>query len=176
MKTYHTNFQFQKIDAQSIPYPAHSFDSCIACHMLYHVPDLDQAFKEIYRIIKPNGHFYATTVDESHLKELYSIFNEVNFDFQKKTQMFNDFKMQSGVEIVKKYFSDMEYSFYNNNVNVNEDNFDTLVKYIDSMFPLKYFPEYKQKRRIIQRRILKNIEINGEFRISGISGIIIAKK
>src|SRR5262249_54443187 len=36
-------FKFEEIDIQSIPYPDNTFDTVIANHMLYHVPDRAKA-------------------------------------------------------------------------------------------------------------------------------------
>ncbi|MBW1847957.1 MAG: class I SAM-dependent methyltransferase, partial [Deltaproteobacteria bacterium] len=48
-------FKFSVIDAGKIPYQNNTFDSLIACHMLYHVPNLTECFSEIYRVLKPGG-------------------------------------------------------------------------------------------------------------------------
>ncbi len=45
-------FQFEVIDAQSIPYDDESFDIVIANHMLYHVPERAKAIKEIRRVLR----------------------------------------------------------------------------------------------------------------------------
>ena len=63
-------FTFEKIDAQSIPYRTDSFDAVIANHMLYHIPDLGKTLSEIRRVLKPEGHLYATTVGLNHMAEL----------------------------------------------------------------------------------------------------------
>ena len=63
-------FQFNVIDAQSIPFDNASFDIVIANHMLYHVPNRSKAFSEIKRVLKPSGRFYSSTGGCTHLKEL----------------------------------------------------------------------------------------------------------
>lgn len=64
------NFQFQKMDAQHLPFADASFDGVIANHMLYHVPNLAQAVAEIRRVLKPTGTFYAVTNGVEHMQEL----------------------------------------------------------------------------------------------------------
>lgn len=39
------------------PFPEGSFDRVIAIHVLEHLPDLPRALVEIYRLLKPGGHF-----------------------------------------------------------------------------------------------------------------------
>jgi ubiquinone/menaquinone biosynthesis C-methylase UbiE len=64
------HFQFELIDAQSIPFGDRSFDAVIANHMLYHVPDKASALAEIRRVLKPGGRLYASTVGQTHMREL----------------------------------------------------------------------------------------------------------
>lgn len=66
-------FRFEVIDAQQIPFDHDSFDVVIANHMLYHVPDRPKTLGEIRRVLKPVGHFYASTIGESHMKELHDL-------------------------------------------------------------------------------------------------------
>lgn len=42
-------------DAQHIAFPANTFDIVLANHMLYHMPDINDALNEIHRVLKPNG-------------------------------------------------------------------------------------------------------------------------
>lgn len=63
-------FTYQVADAQILPFADASFDTVIANHMLYHIPDLPRALTEIQRVLKPTGHFYATTIGRQHMREL----------------------------------------------------------------------------------------------------------
>lgn len=63
-------FAYQVADAQALPFAAASFDAVIANHMLYHIPDLPRALTEIGRVLKPAGHFYASTIGRQQMREL----------------------------------------------------------------------------------------------------------
>jgi ubiquinone/menaquinone biosynthesis C-methylase UbiE len=63
-------FAYEVADAQKLPFADASFDAVIANHMLYHIPDLPRALGEIRRVLKPSGHFYATTFGRKHMREL----------------------------------------------------------------------------------------------------------
>jgi len=65
-------FAFELADAQALPFDG-AFDAVIANHMLYHVPDLPRALAEIRRVLRPSGRFYATTVGDTHLRELHDL-------------------------------------------------------------------------------------------------------
>ncbi|MGA9348380.1 MAG: class I SAM-dependent methyltransferase [Anaerolineae bacterium] len=67
------HFEFGVIDAQTIPFEDESLDAVMANHVLYHVPDRTKAFSEIHRVLRPGGHFYASTVGQAHLRELYEL-------------------------------------------------------------------------------------------------------
>jgi SAM-dependent methyltransferase len=56
-------------DAQSVPFPDSSFDVVMARHMLYHVPDIDRALAEAARVLRPGGHFLATTNSANSMAE-----------------------------------------------------------------------------------------------------------
>jgi SAM-dependent methyltransferase len=48
-------------DAQFLPYTDNTFDVVMANHVLYHLPDIDQAIGEIKRVLKPDGILMAAT-------------------------------------------------------------------------------------------------------------------
>ena len=63
-------FVYEVADAQALPFADARFDAVIANHMLYHVPDLPRALTEIQRVLKPGGHFYASTIGLERMHEL----------------------------------------------------------------------------------------------------------
>jgi ubiquinone/menaquinone biosynthesis C-methylase UbiE len=44
-------------DAESIPYPDNSFDLVVGHAVLHHIPDVEQALREVLRVLKPGGRF-----------------------------------------------------------------------------------------------------------------------
>ena len=61
----HLHADFAVVDAQAIPFPDVSFDVVIANMMLYHVPDISLALREIRRVLRPGGRFIAATFGEN---------------------------------------------------------------------------------------------------------------
>lgn len=55
-----------------LPFADASFDAVMACHMLYHVPDLDKALDELARVVKSSGAVIVTTNDSDNMAELYA--------------------------------------------------------------------------------------------------------
>jgi SAM-dependent methyltransferase len=44
-------------DAEQIPYEGATFDVVVGHAVLHHIPDLDAAFREVLRVLKPGGRF-----------------------------------------------------------------------------------------------------------------------
>jgi ubiquinone/menaquinone biosynthesis C-methylase UbiE len=57
-------------DARRLPLPDRSVDAAMAMHMLYHVPDVPAAIRELRRIAKPGGTVLASTNSSAHLAEI----------------------------------------------------------------------------------------------------------
>jgi ubiquinone/menaquinone biosynthesis C-methylase UbiE len=60
-------------DAQCLPLPDESVDVAMAMHMLYHVPDIPAAIRELRRITKPGGTVLASTNGSAHLAEIHDL-------------------------------------------------------------------------------------------------------
>ena len=61
-------------DAQRLPLGEGSVDVCLAMHMLYHVPDVRAAVRELRRIVRPGGTVLASTNSNSTLGEVMLAF------------------------------------------------------------------------------------------------------
>ena len=60
-------------DAGTLPFPDQSFDTVVAMHMLYHVPDQAKAIAEMHRVLKPGGLLAVTTNGADNLRDLYAL-------------------------------------------------------------------------------------------------------
>jgi SAM-dependent methyltransferase len=56
-------------DVQALPFTSSTFDIVLANHMLYHVPDLEEALSEIHRVLKPTGVLIAATNSQFNMPE-----------------------------------------------------------------------------------------------------------
>jgi ubiquinone/menaquinone biosynthesis C-methylase UbiE len=122
-------FKFEQIDAESIPYPEESFDAVIANHMLYHVPDPVRAIGELARVLKPDGHLFATTVGQNHLCELHKWLEHAHID--KSFEEFSrSFTLENGLEQLEPFFSKVTMSRYEDNLMVTE--VEPIMAYIRS--------------------------------------------
>ncbi len=106
-------FQFALADAASIPLADGVMDAVIANHMLYHVPDRPRALREIRRVLKPGGRLFASTIGESHLRELDILekrFDPTINDFNAPAM--RSFTLDNGAQQLAPWFKDVSMSRY----------------------------------------------------------------
>jgi ubiquinone/menaquinone biosynthesis C-methylase UbiE len=164
-------FQFKEIDAQSIPYEDETFDAVIANHMLYHVPDRAKAIAEAKRVLKPGGHFIATTVGETHMHEIMDWFRRIHAD--KVWESFVvPFTLENGMEQLTPYFSQVTLSRYEDNLQVTE--IQPLMDYILSGIRLKELPG--DKLQLLRSNLEEELEDKGSIFITKDSGLFEAIK
>jgi SAM-dependent methyltransferase len=63
-KLGHLDIDWQNIDAQQLPFSDNSIDLVICRLAICFVPDKPTAFAEVYRVLRPGGHFLFTTWDK----------------------------------------------------------------------------------------------------------------
>jgi ubiquinone/menaquinone biosynthesis C-methylase UbiE len=127
------DFKFEIIDAQSIPYDDCSFDVVIANHMLYHVENIEKALSEIYRVLKPGGYLYCSTVGQNHMIEIRDImlkFESETMDI-KSSDITSRFMLENGEEKLKKWFANIAMKRYEDSLIVTE--IWPIIDYIFSM-------------------------------------------
>ncbi|MFN2227245.1 MAG: class I SAM-dependent methyltransferase [Anaerolineae bacterium] len=124
-------FQFDVIDAQSIPFDSHSLDGVIANHMLYHVPDRERALSEIARVLKPGGRFYTSTIGGAHLQEIRDLLTRFHADLSMWGERPTDsFTLENGAAQLEHHFGEVALDRYDDILLVTEP--EALVDYIFS--------------------------------------------
>jgi ubiquinone/menaquinone biosynthesis C-methylase UbiE len=165
------SFKFEKVDAQSIPYPDKVFDVVIANHMLYHVPDRNKALAEIKRVLKDDGSLIATTVGDHHMQEMYTWLKRVNLN--RRVDMFtNQFILENGLDQIKKTFSQVEMTRYADHLEVTE--VGPIINYIRSSIGAKDVSE--EELNAVEKELAAHIAENGKVFITKDSGLFKAMK
>jgi len=85
---------------EQLEFDDESFDCVVAAWMLYHVQDLDRAFTEIARVLRPGGRLVAVTNGQDHLKELYELVG--------RQRVASRFLAEDAEEILPRYFARVE--------------------------------------------------------------------
>ena len=124
-------FTFRQIDAQAIPFENATFDAVIANHMLYHVPDRNAALAEIFRVLRPGGHFYAATNGTKHLKEIQELIQQFaphTYDAKTTQDAINVFTLENGADQIGQFFPQVRLTRYEDALVVTE--VESLLDYI----------------------------------------------
>jgi ubiquinone/menaquinone biosynthesis C-methylase UbiE len=95
-------------DGQRLPLRDESVDVAMAMHMLYHVPDIQAAIRELRRITKPGGIALASTNSSVHLAEIQGLLDaavSTQLDRPVRALPADSFTVQSGAAILSREFS-----------------------------------------------------------------------
>ncbi len=174
LKPLNLPIKFQAIDAEKIPYPNQNFDVVVACHMLYHLPNIKRALISINHVLKPGGRFIATTISQKHIQELKNFLSKFGLYSEEKMKLFSDFRYETGREVLKPFFEGIELYEYINQVNIIS--VGPLMRYIESMTLMEDYPNFQEIKPQVEEAIVKILENDLEFKIMGISGLFKAKK
>jgi ubiquinone/menaquinone biosynthesis C-methylase UbiE len=115
------HFEFAVIDAQTVPFEDESFDAVIANHVLYHVPDRKKALSETRRVLRPGGRFYASTIGQSHLRELHELVSR--FDARADPwggDLAESFLLENGLDQLAEWFSRITLHRYEDDLVITE--------------------------------------------------------
>lgn len=169
---------FQQADAQAIPFADAQFDAVIANHMLYHVPDLPQALREITRVLKPGGALYAATNGDHHMHELSDLGRRfaAQLDLQQQFSI-RTFDLENGAQQLQPWFADVTCRLYEDALVVPD--VDALVDYVFSMFSatMQAEPERQQQRVAFRHFVEQEMAAQGgALHIQKASGLFIARK
>jgi SAM-dependent methyltransferase len=165
------SFAFSAGDAQAIPFQTGSFDLVVANHMLYHVPDIQQAAREIRRVLRPGGRLVAATNGSVHLRELYDLILQVAPDFTARGDSAARFGLENGPEILRAVFPEVGVQIYEDSLFVTETS--ALIEYIGSMWGFLIWGEEVKDR--LQEKIEAEIQTKGGFLIQKSSGVVLAR-
>lgn len=166
-------FSFQVIDAQSIPFEASSCDCVIANHMLYHVPDRPRAFSEIHRILKPAGHFYATTNGKTHLQEIRWLMQRAGLSFFGRMvgNSSSHFSLEDAAEQMAPWFEQIEIRRRENALVVTEA--EPLIAFMLSSLPSSAVNA--EQLQLLRTIVDQELARNGAIHITNDSGLVMAR-
>ncbi len=166
-------FRFEIADAQALPFRNAHFDAVIANHMLYHVPDREQAYAEIKRVLQPGGQLFAATNGRTHMQELDNIVQ--SFDPQLVAWTGRPpltFRLETGGAELGRWFNHVELRRYPNALAITEA--EPLVAFILSMVHADDFDA--NQRAALHAYIEQQIAKHGPLHITKDTGVFIATK
>ena len=153
----YTNVSVKIIDIQNISFPKDTFNVVIANHVLHHVPDMERALSEVYRVLQPSGRFYATAVGaEGMNKYLCDVFNTIDPGLNVFNSDEFNFTLQNGQKLLKRYFSQVKELEYSDELRIT--NTDELMDWIRStMFYKRLSEQVMEKAYNYFEKIRKDV-------------------
>ena len=169
------NAAFEVCDIQALPFDDAAFDAVVANHMLYHVPDVPAALREVHRVLKPGGLFYAATNGAKHMREIHDYAERLAPDVYRSlrtTFRSSAFELENGADLIGAAFGQVEKRLYEDALVVTEA--DPLVDYVLSTAP----ESLKTPAGIAALRALVADEMaaTGAILITKDTGLFIARK
>ena len=141
--------------------------------MLYHVPNVDKAIEEVYRVLKKGGKFYASTLGvdgfQKYLNEKIKEFNS-NMDYFNIENWL--FTLKNGAEVLSKKFNDIKKYEYEDSIEIPDEN--ELVEWIFTSAVLQ--DVNKEHFNGLAEHFAKYKDSNGIIHIPKQIGCFIAKK
>ncbi len=173
------SFTFAVADAQALPFEDASFDAVVANHMLYHVPNLPQALREVRRVLKPGGRLFAATNGAAHMRELDDLSQDLVADgvvsaFAREGQL-TDFTLESAPALLKPHFSTVTLHRPEDDPDLYVTEAEPLVAYILSVTPPKARAD-EMKVAALRARVDEALPPSGEVRITRATGLFEARR
>jgi ubiquinone/menaquinone biosynthesis C-methylase UbiE len=125
-------FSFCQLDAALLPFRSACFDAVVANMMFYHVDDRPAALRDIRRVLRPHGRFYATTTGREYMRELNAAATRI-LQIPRHTPSAERFGLENGLELLRSVFTQVEVRRYHNELRVTEA--EPLIDYFASMEP-----------------------------------------
>jgi SAM-dependent methyltransferase len=167
--------EFLRADAAHLPFDDESFDVVSARHMLYHVPDIPGALREIRRVMKRGGRFLAVTNSLDYMHEYCDAIREAMTRLPKSladdiaelvsTPTASAFSEVNGVPLVRDAFGNVAVTWLEAKLVFREA--APVVRYFNSSRTMKGL-SVERWRQIEQamRRVVESRLQNGPWTVS----------
>lgn len=165
-------FSYNLADVGDLPFEDASFDIVVANHMLYHLNDLKAALRQICRVLKPGGHFYATTNGWTHIIELRSIIERYIPSANVLPARFlpDAFDIENGAKAIQGAFGKLQVFTRRGKLEVT--NTDHVIDYVRSTLKGGFDDGIDQTRAHVQWLV----ELSGHLHISLCVGLFVAER
>ena len=165
---------------KKLPFPSNYFAVVTATHVLYHVPDISGAIKELSRVLKPGGVLFITTTDydlEHGLNKIhYGALRKLHFPkFMQDKNSYLRFPPIFALSVLKKYFLKVKICKFRNDLVYNNANdcfgyYQTAMMYRnsrganDKRIPVKLWQDLAKE---VKGKIFEKIKKNGQLIVKG---------
>jgi ubiquinone/menaquinone biosynthesis C-methylase UbiE len=163
-------FTFCVFDICHIPFKHYGYDLVLANHMLYHVPDIDQALYNISSILQPNGKFFASTIGKNHMKEISDWVLQFDLPVNiNSTKLSENFGLQNGEEMLRKYFKSVILHPFDDNLIV--DAVSPILDFMKSLSNPVEFAKFPKEFMAFEQHLNTMLRKSGKIIIQKQSGL-----
>ncbi|MBN1965520.1 MAG: class I SAM-dependent methyltransferase [Anaerolineae bacterium] len=172
--------QVLNLDAQSLPFPAQTFDVVMANHMLYHIPDIHRALSEIRRVLREDGCLVAAANSQNTMPEFETLVRRactlLGFPAQDVT-IGRGFALENGPILLARYFEAV--ARYDLPSALHFPEVGPVMEYLNSLRPLRepQLPEgvaWDAFVEVMEKQIERLITHFGELEVHKLGGALIA--
>lgn len=122
-------FRYQICDANKLSLEKNSYDLIIANHVLFYCEDVAKTCRKISQLLKPGGVLIAGTYGSRHMKEISELVQGFHEEIVlSSNHLYDRFGKENGENILKKYFSSVEWREYEDSLCVTEA--EPLIAYV----------------------------------------------
>ena len=172
-------------DAQYLPFPDLSFDVVMANHMLYHIPNLDDALLEARRILKPNGVLIAATNSLQSMPQIHALFRRGMLLLSTPGKVYSQpplpsatsFALENGTRILSRYF----YAVVRHDLpgTLVFPSVEPVMAYLESTRSLRepQLPEsiqWDELMLVMREQVTRVVDHFGEMVVDKVTGVLLA--
>lgn len=146
-----------------------SYDRITANHMLYHVEKRQDLFQKVKKLLKPDGMFCATTIGDTHMRELHEFVERFDTKIEVPFQRVScGFRLENGEEQLQTVFDSIECVICDSDLLVDEA--EPVYEYVYS-FPGNAAEIIKDRKDEFLSKVEEIIERDGAFYIHKSTGM-----
>lgn len=169
------------LDARQLPLRDGAADVILANHMLYHVPDIDQALGEFTRVLKAGGRLLAATNSDDTMAELEALqrdaMERLGTPASSDLRTMLTFTLENGESYLRRHFDRVERHQLANALIFPDA--QPVVDYIGSSFEryeklLPHGVSWPDVAEALFALLTPNIRRDGAFRVNKLSGVFVA--
>ncbi len=134
-----TDVAGEAADASTLPFADDTFNTAMAIHMLYHLPDPAAGIAELHRVLKPDGVALIALNGRHNMRELGDLRRQVLPDTIARPQPFD---ILDAEPLLRERFAEVELISYPDTLACTDPR--DVIDYLLSMPPLDSAPEMTQ--------------------------------
>ncbi|MHB0924609.1 MAG: class I SAM-dependent methyltransferase [Bellilinea sp.] len=165
-----SRFNLSSADAQHLPFASSQFQRVIANYMLYHVPDISQAVRELRRVLVPGGVLCAATNSNNHMRELHELLLRFGLSVNTLPDFAARYGLENAPQILGEHFDRVEVIPFVDSLFVTDAT--ALTAYIRSMSGMWHFVPGALED--LEQWVVEEIRTKGGLSIQKASGLVLA--